>query len=332
MTTIALISAAHIHTPGFIKTIAGRDDVTVKYVWDHDAARAAKAAEQLTGSTVAELDAILADDDVTAVVICSETNRHEALVAQCAAAGKHMFVEKPLGMGSSDAHKMAEAIKKADVIFQTGYFMRGLPAHQFIKQRIAAGAFGKITRVLHNNRHGGSIGRWFDTDWRWMADPAVAGVGAFGDLGTHSLDIILWWMGDDVTEATADVQVVLGNYGDCDENGVGLIKFPNGAVGEVAAGWVNVANPIRFEVSGTEGNAVMVNDDLYFQSKHVDGADGKQPWTDLPDAWPHAFELYLDAVSGKDVPLVSVDEAAARGSVMEAMYEGAKQRAWVKPK
>jgi len=331
MSTLALIGAAHIHTPGFVKKMAGRDDVTVKAVWDHDEQRAAKNAEQLPGSTVAHLDAILSDEQITAVVICSETNRHPELVGRAAAAGKHLFVEKPLGMAADDSREMAKAIRDAGVIFQTGYFMRGAPEHQFIKRQIDAGAFGKITRVVHNNRHQGSIGRWFDTDWRWMADPQIAGVGAFGDLGTHSLDIMLWWMGDDVAEVTGDVQVVLGNYGDCDENGVGLLKFPGGAVGEIAAGWVSVANPVKFEVSGTEGNAVFVNGQLFFQSEHVDGADGKQQWTDLADAWPHAFDLYLDAINGKDAPLVDVDAAAYRGVVMGAIYQGAKQRKWVKP-
>jgi predicted dehydrogenase len=333
MPNYALVGAAHIHTPNFVKKMADRDDLQVKFVWDHDAARAAKNAEQLPGSAVAELDSILADDSIDAVIVCSETNRHAELVTRIAEAGKHLFVEKPLGMGSADSYPMAEAINSAGVLFQTGYFMRSQPHHQFIKQQIETGAFGQITRVVHNNRHGGSLGRWFDTDWRWMADPSIAGVGAFGDLGTHSLDILLWWMGE-VAEATGDIKVVLDNYDGCDEDGVGLLKFAGGAVGEIAAGWVSVANPVVFEVSGTKGNALLCRNELYFQSKHVEGADGKQPWPaeKMPSALPHAFDLFLDAVAGKqNVPLVTPDEAAYRGVVMEAIYEGAEQRTWVKP-
>lgn len=333
MTTLALIGAAHIHTPAFVKKLAERQDVDVRYVWDHDAARAKKNADLLPGSAVAELDAILADGDVTAVVVGSETNRHAELVEKVAAAGKAMFVEKPLGMGAADSKRMLAAIERAGVLFQTGHFLRSVPAHRFIRDQIKAGAFGKITRVAHNNRHAGAIKGWFDTDWRWMADPAVAGVGAFGDLGTHSLDIILWWMGHDVVEATGDIKVVLGRYGECDEDGVGLIRFADGAVGSIAAGWVSVANPVQFEVSGTEGNAVMARGELFFQSEHVAGADGKSPWPaeKMPDALPHAFDLYLDALGGSDVPLIGADEAAANSIVMDAIYQGAKQRKWVRP-
>ena len=54
--------------------------------------------------------------------------------------------------------------------------------------------------------------------------------------------------------------------------------------------------------------------------------------TDLPKAWPHAFDLFLDALTGKDVPLVGVQEAAKRSAVMEAFYESAKTKQWVTPK
>ena len=109
------------------------------------------------------------------MVICSETNRYEPLVLAAAAAQKHMFVEKPLGMGAEDAYRMAEAIEAAGVLFQTGYFMRSQGIHRFLRDEIAAGHLGVVTRVRMSNVHGGSLGGWFDTDWRWMADPQIAG-------------------------------------------------------------------------------------------------------------------------------------------------------------
>src|SRR6476661_1191983 len=147
MTTIAFVGCAHIHTPGFIKAIKKRDDIKVKSVWDHDAERAKKRADELGAKVVEDFRTIYADGDVKGVVICSETNRHEQLVAPAAAAKKHIFAEKPLGISAKDAHAMADAIEQAGVMFQTGYFMRGQPVHQFIKQAIDAKHFGKITRA-----------------------------------------------------------------------------------------------------------------------------------------------------------------------------------------
>ncbi len=326
---VALVGCAHIHTPGFVRRVQARDDVVVTGVWDHDADRAAHNAAELGAPVVADVADIWADDHTSAVIVCSETNLHEKLVLPAAAAGKHMFVEKPLGMAAADADRMAAAIEQAGVLFQTGYFMRGNPVHQFVRQAVADGQFGQITRFRHTNCHAGSLGRWFDKGWMWMTDPTQAGVGAFGDLGTHSLDIMMWVMGD-VARLTGYVDVAVDNYDGCDEYGEGLMLFDNGVLGSIAAGWVDVTHPISLVLSGTQGHAYVRNGELFFKSELVDGADGESPWTDLPEEWPHAFELFLDAVGGKaDVPLVTAREAAARSAVMEAFYRAARESTWV---
>lgn len=330
MVQVALVGCGHIHTPGFVKRLQARADVTVKYVWDHQGERAAKQAEALGARTTADVGDIWADPTIAGVVICSETDRHEPLVLAAAAARKHMFVEKPLGMAAADAYRMAAAIRQAGLLFQTGYFQRGIPYNQFLREEIAAGYFGQVTRIRLTNCHAGSLKGWFDAEWRWMADPAQAGIGGFGDLGTHALDLLLWMMGE-VKDVTATVRVVTGRYGDCDETGEGILNFANGAIGTLAAGWVDVAHPVTHIVSGTQGHAYVANGKLFYQSEHVAGADGKEPWEKLPEAWPHAFELFLDALNGKQVPLVGVDEAARRSAVMEALYEAARTRAWVTP-
>jgi predicted dehydrogenase len=331
MANVALVGCAHIHTPGFVKRLQARSDINVKYVWDHQPERAQKQAEALSTQTVSDLDRVWADPEIAGAIICSETGQHEHLVLAGAAAKKHLFVEKPLALGAEDAYRMADAIEAAGVLFQTGYFKRGDPIHLFLREQINRGHFGKITRLRHTNCHNGSLRGLFDTEYRWMADPVQAGGGGFADLGTHSLDIMLWLLGD-VTHVTADVDVATGRYGDCDEYGEGLLKYANGAIGSLAAGWVDVAHPVSLILSGTQGHAYVANGELYFQSEHVAGADGKAPWTDLPQAWSHAFELFLDALVGKEVSLVGAREAAVRSAVMEALYEGARTKQWVAPK
>lgn len=329
--TLALVGAAHIHTPSFVGLLSQRKDVTVKCVWDHDAARAKKSADKLNARLVSQLEQIWSDPAIQGVVICSETDRHPDLVFGAAQAGKHMFVEKPLGITAHSSWEMAKAIEKAGVLFTTGYFMRAQPEHIFLRQEIQKGNLGQITRLHGYNCHSGSLGGWFDTEWRWMADPIQSGVGAFGDLGTHSLDILMWLAGD-VVSATADIKVVTKRYGDCDETGLGLMKFRNGASGTLAAGWVDVANPVSLQVSGTEGFAYILDGQLFYTTKKVQGADGKRPWKDLPAAPPAPLHQFCDSVGGKTgLPLVTPREAAARVSVMEAMYKGGKKGRWVKP-
>jgi predicted dehydrogenase len=328
--TVAFVGVAHIHTPGYLKAVNAHPNVTIKYIWDHDPKRASARAQEVGAQVPTDLNAIWSDPEISAVVILSETNRHHDLVLAAAKAGKNIFAEKPMGITASESREMADAIEKAGVIFTTGYFMRTDAKHLFLKGEIAKGNFGTITRVRGSNCHNGSLGGWFDTDWRWMADPKIAGVGAFGDLGTHKLDILMWLFGD-IAAVTADIRPVTHRYGDCDETGEALIRFQNGIIGTLAAGWVDIADPVQLLISGTKGNAAIVNGQLFYKSEKVSGSDIHNPWTDLPPSPPEPMDQFLDAVAGaKNEPLVTPREAAARVIVMEAMYKASRKQEWVK--
>jgi predicted dehydrogenase len=334
MISLALVGASHIHTPGFVRKLQERPDIQVKYVWDQFQHVAQKQAMELNATVSADLTQVWSDPDIKAVIICSETRLHEELVLPAVAAGKHIFVEKPLGISARDAVRMAEVIEQAGVLFQTGYFNRGNPIYQFVREQISRGTFGRLTRIRHSNCHMGGMEDWFvDKEWSWMTDPEQAGFGAFGDLGTHSLDLILWMVDRDVERVTASVHTAKARFGkECDEFGEGLLIFEGGIIGSVAAAWVDVSNPVVFQVNGMEGNAYVVDGKFYFNSKHMEGADGKEPWTDLPPALPHAFDLFLNALAGKPhSALVSPREAAKNSAIMEAFYQSSQQGCWVEP-
>ncbi len=326
---IAFVGVAHIHTPDFVNRAKRRQDVKVKCVWDADPALAKHYADILSVPAVMDVNQIWSDPQIKGVIICSQTNQHLDLVAAAARAHKHIYAEKPLGMGAADSYAMARQIHDAGVYFQTGYFMRGEPAVRFLKEQVAKGNFGKITRIRGVNTHSGALGGWFDKEYRWMADPKESGIGGFGDLGTHSLDLMLWIMNEPVTRVTAAVSNGTARYPGCDELGEGILLFKNGTIGTLAASWDDeTTDPVSLEIAGTEGHAAIINGRLYFQSKKVPGSNGRQPWTQLPEAQPHAFELFLDALTGKKVTLVDPMEAAYRCAVVEALYSGAHEMKW----
>ncbi len=86
--TVAVVGVAHIHTPGYLDLLKKRPDVRIKYVWDHDAARAEKRATETGAQTVSDVKIIWTDPEVSAVVILSETNLHPELVLAAAKVGK----------------------------------------------------------------------------------------------------------------------------------------------------------------------------------------------------------------------------------------------------
>jgi predicted dehydrogenase len=134
----------------------------------------------------------------------------------------------------------------------------------------------------------------------------------------------------DVTRVVASVDSGNARYGkECDELGEALMVFKNGATGTLAASWNDIANPVQLQIAGTEAHAVIVNGQLHYQSTHLPDSDIKQPWTQLEPELPHAFNLFFDSLSGQDVPLVGVREAAYRSIVMEAMHTAARDGEWV---
>jgi predicted dehydrogenase len=325
MQTTAFLGVAHIHTPGFIKTINNRDDVRCKHVYDRDHERAQKRAGELDAQVAPDLDTVLNDAEITSVVICSETAFHADLVPRAVAAGKHLFVEKPLSNSVEEADAMQAAIEKAGLVFQTGFFMRSDPKVRFLKQEVEAGNLGTITRARYTNCHSGALGGWFDTQWRWIADADLAGGGGFADLGAHALDILLWTLRPTcgaVKNVAGMVGTATKRYGDIDEYGAGLLQFENGAIAEVEASWVDPKLSAPVEINGTRGQIQIKDGKVFYYSELVEGADGGE-WTELPNGGPHAFELFWDKLEEKElaVPLITIDEAAEEARVMARLYQ-----------
>lgn len=319
MRNLAFVGCAHIHTPSFVDACLRRK-ASVSGVWDHDPARAQATAEKI-GCPTRGFDEILTDPAVHAIVVCTETDRHEDIVKQAADAGKAMFVEKPLGIGARDALMMANAVDAAGVLFQTGYRMRGEPAVRTIHRMVGEGAFGTITRARASVCHCGALQGWFDGEWRWMADRSQAGVGAFGDLGTHGLDILLWLLGD-VESVSASMGMGTARYPGCEEYGEALIRFRSGAIATLAASWDDVADPSRLFVAGTKRHAHLTRDGLFVSDFEV-GFDKSERVE--PDAGAHAgFDAFLDWAEGLDANFVGVREAAYRCVVMDAIYRAAE--------
>lgn len=326
---LAVVGCAHSHMPGYLGLLKALPDVKVRYVWDHDKARAQKWAQEMEAKVAADVQEIWGDSEVAGVVIGCETNRYRDLVLAAAKAKKHLFVEKPLGISAEESAVMADAIEKAGVLFTIGYFQRTLPHHLFIKEQISKGTLGKITRVYAATCHNGSQDGSLDGEYRWMTDPKIAGTGAFGNLGTHSLDLLMWMLGD-VEAVAADIKVVTGHFGDCDESGEALVRFKNGTTGTIAASWVDVATPVTLMVSGTEGQALVQYDHVYFTCPKVEGANGRKMWTKLPPSPSQPVLMFVEAVAGQtDLPLVKAREAASRVRVMEAMYRASREKRWI---
>ncbi len=317
---LAWIGTAHIHFPGFSDETLKRD-FSCAGVWDHDAERAVKNAPKLGGSARA-ISEMVQGAATDGFVVLSETIRHLELVEQIVAAGKPIFIEKPMGFNAEQSEAILTLLEQHETVFQTGYMSRGRGDVRALKKLVDEGFFGQITRVRASTCHSGALGGWFDGEYRWMADRSQAGVGAFGDLGTHALDLLMLLFGD-VTTVTGVLSPGTKRYPGCEELGEALLRFENGAIGTLTASWDDVADPIRLQVCGTKGHATLGAKLL------VSGPEGNFEEVEVGPAVSAGFGAFLDHIEGKMAELVSPREAAKRDRVMDSIYKAAEKQTWV---
>ncbi|MDX6203033.1 MAG: UDP-N-acetyl-2-amino-2-deoxyglucuronate dehydrogenase [Frankiales bacterium] len=322
-------------------TIAGLgSDASVVLAVDGNADRAKELHERWT-SSYAEA---LASEDVDAVAICTPSGTHADLVVAALDAGKHVIVEKPLDVSLDAAHRVAEAQARSDRTVAVVSQHRFDPASEVVHNAVATGAFGRITSGVASLAWWRSQGYYDSGEWRgtWALD----GGGALMNQGIHTVDLMIWLLGEPV-EVYAATATLSHERIEVEDTAVATVRFASGALGLIHA--TTAAYPgisARLQVHGDRGSAVIENDQLAFFHAAGDeaGSDygivgsGNQAADVLPPAAPavagaagllsqtHVVQYrdFVEAVRDKRPPLVGVPEATTTLSVILAVYESAR--------
>jgi len=224
---IGLIGAGRIgrvHAANLQRRIPG---VRVVLVADPVEAAARAAADDFgIKFAVADYQTVLQSPAVDAVVICSATHTHAAITMAAAAAGKHIFCEKPLDFDLGVIDTVLATVKQAGVKLQMGFNRRFDPTFARVRQAVADGEIG-TPHLLH------IISR--DPGPPPLAYVKVSG-GIFLDMTIHDFDMARFLMGEEVTELYTAAGVLvspeIGAAGDLDTALVTL-KFASGAFGVI---------------------------------------------------------------------------------------------------
>jgi myo-inositol 2-dehydrogenase/D-chiro-inositol 1-dehydrogenase len=196
---------------------------------------------------------LLADPEIEAVLIATSTDTHAFIMKDVAAAGKHIFCEKPLALELDKIDEALAEVEKAGVKLQVGFNRRFDKSYKQVRDIVASGEIGRPCILHIVNR---------DPDFPSMEFLRVSG-GMFLDLGIHDLDMVRYQMGD-VEEVYATGAVLLNDelkeFGDID-TGLILLKFANGAMGTIDNSRKAVYGyDQRLEVFCSNGTAMMENE------------------------------------------------------------------------
>lgn len=282
--------------------------VKVKTVSDLDPHKIEAWAESVSIERVTD-DAgeIFADPEIEAVFICSSTDTHTDLIERAAAAGKHMFCEKPISLDIAKTKQAIQAAERAGVQLQTGFNRRFDPNFSRVKTLVQEGRIGEPHIIKITSR-----------------DPApppfeyVKGSGGlFVDMAIHDFDMARYLSGSEVEEVSAAGAVLvdskIGELGDID-TAVITLRFRSGALGVIDNSRRAVYGyDQRVEVFGSKGQVNVQN--AFPNSAELSTEEGL--YRDKPlyffherykESYRREVESFIDAIrNGRTTPVTGYD-------------------------
>ena len=253
---------------------------------------------------------LLKDPSIEAIAICSSTDTHADFVIAAAAAGKHIFCEKPIDLALAKVKSSLDAVKKTKVKLQIGFNRRFDHNFARIRKHTLSGGIGQVQLVKISSR---------DPVPPPPAYVAVSG-GIFLDMMIHDFDMARFQAGSEITEVftlgAVLVDPEIGKAGDVDTALVTL-KFANGAIGVIDNSRKAVYGyDQRVEVFGSSGAAIADNDlpntvKLYNEA----GITSEKPLYFFLERYKGAFieemASFIDAVQNNKPVAVSGEDGLA---------------------
>lgn len=247
---------AHFHA----RAIADVRGAKLVACYDVLSAAADKLAETVGCKAYHNLNAMLADPAVDVVTIGTPSGAHLEPALAAARAGKHVIVEKPLEITLGRCDKIIEACDKAGVALSTIFHSRFHQSSLELKRAIDQGRFGRLTL-------GDAIVKWhrsqdYYDSGAWRGTWELDGGGALMNQAIHSVDLLTWLMGPAV-EVRAQTALLAHDRIAVEDVALATVTFANGAMGVIEASTAVYPGYLkRIEIHGSEGSAVMAEEDI----------------------------------------------------------------------
>jgi predicted dehydrogenase len=295
----------------------------------------AKAARYGIPHATTDPDALLARDDVDAVVIATPDATHEPLALAAVRARKPMLIQKPMARSAAECRRILAAAEAAGVPVFVSFMHRYFEEVDEARRLLDGGALGALLSVRQRNATPGA-------GWAaWFYRRADVGGGVVLQLGTHGIDLLRYLFGDIVTvwaaTATLRRERVLDDgtvvRPDNEDHAVALYRFASGLRAIHEMDYTEVAGTDRFrtEIYGERGTAWLRTERGRLAIARPD-ATGRPAWSavDLPPERPgprqHAHVIAM--VRGEAPPDGSARAGLHAALVAEAIYRSAASGHW----
>ncbi len=269
------------------------------------------------------------------VAVATESGIHAEIALYCIDHGINVIIEKPMAMSMEDAEEIVRRSEEKHVKVSVCHQNRFNVAIQQMRKALESGRFGKLSHGSINVRWNRNQNYYDQAPWRgkWASDG-----GCLFNQCIHGIDLLRWMMGDEVDEVYGVTKQQFHHYLECEDIGVAVVKFKNGAVGTIE-GTVNVY-PQNLEetlylfgengtvkIGGKSTNNIDVwdfsdeteddkkNKGLEEQTSNVYGNGHTSLYADVIDAIKNDRQPYVDAVAGRNAVemILAIYQSAATG-------------------
>lgn len=263
--------------------------------------------------------AMLEDRSIEAIVNTTPNNVHLETTVAAAAAGKHVFLDKPIANSISDARALTEACRRAGVVLALGYQRRKESHFRWLRERIDAGAFGRLVNAEANISRD-RLGQFDASSWRYTAAGMPGGV--MLQIGIHYTDVLEYLLGPIVAVSGRLAQLVLP--GDNPDVASLVLEHENGALSTLNASYASASEYYLMNVYGKEASAYYdLHQGLRFLKRRTNRAE--------PVACPkndtivEELEEFAAAVRGEGRPEMDGEAGTRSLAVLRAGTRSARE-------
>lgn len=316
------------HARAYLRT--GRSDL--RWLHDLDGARAERLAGELDVPVAFSFEQILQDPSVDAVSLASYDDAHAGQVLAALAAGKHVFVEKPLCRSHEELRDIKARWLAAKRHLISNLVLRSAPLYAWLREAIAAGQLGTVYAFDGDYLYG----RIEKITGGWRKDVADYSVMLGG--GVHLLDLMLWLTGERPERVTASGSnlATRGTAFRYNDHAVATFGFPSGLIGRITANF-GCVHPHQHvvRVFGTKGTFIYDDRGARLHDSRDPSSGGARTLdlAPLPATKGDLISQFVDAVlSGRDPAApaqhefdvisacLAADRAAVTGQVEKVDY------------
>jgi predicted dehydrogenase len=225
----------------------------VAAVADIDLERAQTVAAQYGARALSNWEEAISDGRIRIVSVATTNNLLAVVAKRALELGKHVLVEKPAAMSSSELEPMVRLARERGLIYQTGFNYRFHPAMERAKELLREGAIGRLLHGSARHGHGGRLG--LEKEWRAQAE--LAGGGELLDQGVHLIDLVRWFSEDEIATVQAALRTDFWPIAPLEDHALAWLDLRGGARFSVEVSLTQWKNLFYFELVGERGTIVI---------------------------------------------------------------------------